>query len=455
MITPTADGASGKSYLLAIGVGGDPTKIERQGGYEDVYVKTPAGWRFKSRVHVFPNLRESVQFGPRGRRAPPLQRHQQQVGGCAGAVRGVRLGPVHGAAGLVAQTDARSERRLTSNVFGRRPSRATSTRSSPSACATPPARASRPTMRRPRDGFEKAASQGHVGAQFDLGLMYADGNGVPQDSVEAVRWLRKAADQGDARAQSNLGLMYANGSGVPARRGAGGEWYRKAALQGEVTAQFSLGLMYAERRRRGCRSRAGRELVQKAAGQGHTLAQYNLAIAYCARCRRTARRATGAAMVPRRGGAGDAEAQFSSRRCTPTARASPRDVAGSGPMVSARRRARAGARTDQPRGSIRRRQRRAAGSGRGGRVVRRRRSRGTRARSSTWACCMRTARGVAAGCRAARTNALSLAVAAASGGEAARYAGARDTVRTALTPEQIADAERLTREWAASHVRRP
>src|SRR5690349_4790693 len=46
VITPTADGATGRSYLLAIGVGGDPTKIERQGGYEDVYVKTAAGWRF-------------------------------------------------------------------------------------------------------------------------------------------------------------------------------------------------------------------------------------------------------------------------------------------------------------------------------------------------------------------------------------------------------------------------
>jgi hypothetical protein len=71
VITPSADGASGKSYLLAIGVGGDPTTIERQGGYEDVYVKTAAGWRFKSRVHVFPDLRESVQFGPRGRRGAP------------------------------------------------------------------------------------------------------------------------------------------------------------------------------------------------------------------------------------------------------------------------------------------------------------------------------------------------------------------------------------------------
>jgi hypothetical protein len=71
VITPAPEGAVGKSYLLAIGVGGDPTTIERQGGYEDVYVKTADGWRFKSRVHVFPNLRESVQFGPRGRQGAP------------------------------------------------------------------------------------------------------------------------------------------------------------------------------------------------------------------------------------------------------------------------------------------------------------------------------------------------------------------------------------------------
>jgi hypothetical protein len=70
VVTPTPDGAIGKSYLLAIGVGGDPTKIERQGGYDDVYVKTAAGWRFRSRIHVFPNLSESVQFG-RGRRGQP------------------------------------------------------------------------------------------------------------------------------------------------------------------------------------------------------------------------------------------------------------------------------------------------------------------------------------------------------------------------------------------------
>jgi hypothetical protein len=65
VITPTAEGATGKSYLLAIGVGGEPTQSELQGGYEDVYVRTVDGWRFKSRVHVFPNIAQSVQFGSR------------------------------------------------------------------------------------------------------------------------------------------------------------------------------------------------------------------------------------------------------------------------------------------------------------------------------------------------------------------------------------------------------
>lgn len=65
VITPTATGAVGRCKLLAIGVGGNPTTIEQQGGYEDVYVKTENGWRFKSRFHVFPNMATSVQFGNR------------------------------------------------------------------------------------------------------------------------------------------------------------------------------------------------------------------------------------------------------------------------------------------------------------------------------------------------------------------------------------------------------
>ena len=63
--------------------------------------------------------------------------------------------------------------------------------------------------------FQPLADQGDVAAQFDLGVMYADGRGVPQDDSEAARLFRLAAEQGHAVAQMVLGGMYANGRGVP------------------------------------------------------------------------------------------------------------------------------------------------------------------------------------------------------------------------------------------------
>src|SRR5689334_8228745 len=50
-ITPTADGAKGRVYLVQLGMNG-PGTIERHGGYEDIYVRTPEGWRIKQRMHV-------------------------------------------------------------------------------------------------------------------------------------------------------------------------------------------------------------------------------------------------------------------------------------------------------------------------------------------------------------------------------------------------------------------
>lgn len=60
-----------------------------------------------------------------------------------------------------------------------------------------------------------AEAQGDATAQHNLGLMYDNGNGVPQDFVEAAKWYRLAADQGFATAQSILGFMYGAGLGVP------------------------------------------------------------------------------------------------------------------------------------------------------------------------------------------------------------------------------------------------
>lgn len=59
------------------------------------------------------------------------------------------------------------------------------------------------------------ADQGDATAQYNLGVMYFRGQGVPQDYAEAVKWYRKAAEQGVAIAQSNLGALYDIGLGVP------------------------------------------------------------------------------------------------------------------------------------------------------------------------------------------------------------------------------------------------
>jgi uncharacterized protein len=88
------------------------------------------------------------------------------------------------------------------------------------------------------------AEQGNSDAQFYLGIMYYNGQGVPQDYSEAVKWYRKAAGQGIAIAQNNLGFMYDEGRGVPQDYAEAVKWYRKAAEQGDASAQLNLGVKY-------------------------------------------------------------------------------------------------------------------------------------------------------------------------------------------------------------------
>jgi len=90
------------------------------------------------------------------------------------------------------------------------------------------------------------ARAGDAQAQSNLGFMYQEGKGIPQDYAEALKWFRKAAVQGNALGQSNLGLMYAEGKGIPQDYAEALKWFRKAAVQGDAQAQFNLGLMYAE-----------------------------------------------------------------------------------------------------------------------------------------------------------------------------------------------------------------
>ena len=62
--------------------------------------------------------------------------------------------------------------------------------------------------------WKPLAMEGDAWAQYEIGWMYYDGQGVIKDSKEAVRWFRRAANQGEARAQSKLGFSYLYGDGV-------------------------------------------------------------------------------------------------------------------------------------------------------------------------------------------------------------------------------------------------
>ncbi len=86
------------------------------------------------------------------------------------------------------------------------------------------------------------AHRGDAEAQYQVGLRYASGLGLPTDHAEAAKWYRKAAEQGHDRAQAALGLLYSSGMGVPLDRREAVKWYRKAAQQGNADAQFNLGL---------------------------------------------------------------------------------------------------------------------------------------------------------------------------------------------------------------------
>ena len=94
------------------------------------------------------------------------------------------------------------------------------------------------------DDTHKVAEEGDPTAQYELGIMYQNGEGVPQNYSKAVKWFRKAAKQGDSNAQYRLGLKYSVGHGVPQDYSEAAKWFYKSAEQGNTGAQLSLARMY-------------------------------------------------------------------------------------------------------------------------------------------------------------------------------------------------------------------
>jgi TPR repeat protein len=77
------------------------------------------------------------------------------------------------------------------------------------------------------------AEKGSPEAQFNLGLLYADGQGVPQDYSEARTWFQRSADQDYAKAQLNLGALYSSGKGVKRDYVQAYKWFNVCAAKGD------------------------------------------------------------------------------------------------------------------------------------------------------------------------------------------------------------------------------
>ncbi len=87
------------------------------------------------------------------------------------------------------------------------------------------------------------AAQGSDHAQFYLAKRLQKGEGVTQNTQQAIQWYTKAAQQGVAPAQLNLAIMYLRGEGVQPNLQQAKVWLEKAAMRGDNRASYTLALL--------------------------------------------------------------------------------------------------------------------------------------------------------------------------------------------------------------------
>ena len=114
-------------------------------------------------------------------------------------------------------------------------------------------------------------------AQYNVGITFETGKGVPQDEVLAVEWFRKSAEGGYANGQYKLAFYYEKGRGGLTQSDAmAATWCRAAAETGAKDPQFTLGRMYAEGK--GVSENVDLACMwwRKASEQEHAKAKFNL-----------------------------------------------------------------------------------------------------------------------------------------------------------------------------------
>ena len=102
-----------------------------------------------------------------------------------------------------------------------------------------------PEMALAASWFEKAAAQGHAGAEYNLGVLYLEGKGVAKNAVEAAKRIGKAAQAGHVDAMLDYGVLVIRGEGVQQNDKIGAQWLIVSARRGNIIAQNRVARLFA------------------------------------------------------------------------------------------------------------------------------------------------------------------------------------------------------------------
>ena len=117
------------------------------------------------------------------------------------------------------------------------------------------------------------AESGNAQAQNNVGYMYEEGLGVPQNYLLAMNWYRQAADNELAQAQHNMGMLYHHGYGVAQNLGEAFRWFKMAADQELAESEYMLGLAYEKGEGTALNYGEARRLFLSSARKNYTPAQ--------------------------------------------------------------------------------------------------------------------------------------------------------------------------------------
>ncbi len=117
--------------------------------------------------------------------------------------------------------------------------------------------------------WEGLAQNGHVMSQYNLGLLYENGQGVPQRHDLAFFWYRMAALNGNASAKYNLGGLYYYGLGVEQSVEQATRWWEEAANAGDPNGAYNLGVVILQSSEDEAAVKAAMIRLKQAADAGH------------------------------------------------------------------------------------------------------------------------------------------------------------------------------------------